>query len=364
MKTLLSLIILIFITFSSYSQELNSPESVVFDSHNNRYLVSNASTGRSGGSIVSIDPVTQEITGFIESNLNSPKGLTIVDDVLYCTDMKCVKGFRLSDAKEVMNVFVPNSQFLNDITNDGLNLYVSDNAVSKIFKLNILSGNVSVLKTGKQLQKPNGLFFDKYNNRLLICSFRSHSPIQSYDLALNILSLVTETDLNQLDGLTCDGDGNYYVSSWGTNSVYRFDPDFENEAVEVSNGHYSPADIFYNIEDKVLVVPNFNFNTVDFISLENKDAKSNFNPYHLNIFPNPNDGLFTISFALEYESQVSIYIMNKSGKILHVIKKEITNTDTQEIKIDLSSFGISKGVYFIKLVFGDDVYMKRIVVID
>jgi hypothetical protein len=167
-----------------------------------------------------------------------------------------------------------------------------------------------------------------------------------------------------LDGLAVDGNGNYYVSSWGTNAVYMFDSNFEDEPIEVSNGHYSPADIFINEYEGSLLVPNFNFNKVDIVSLVDKNSSSDFNPYQLNIFPNPNNGTFTISFAVDQESPISIYFMNKSGKILHVIKKEIRDENSQEIKIDLHSFGISKGVYFVKFVFGDDVYMKRIVVID
>lgn len=114
-----------------------------------------------------------------------------------------------------------------------------------------------------------------------------------------------------MDGLTVDHLGNYYVSCWSNpNAVYRYDPNFTSSVV-ASTGHnsvdnFGAADIYFHMpgigkvksedgtqdSDGILVVPNMNANTVDFIpfaQLSTYDNEISIPPefqLHQN-FPNP-----------------------------------------------------------------------------
>jgi len=75
------------------------------------------------------------------------------------------------------------------------------------------------------------------------------------------------TKLSNLDGLARDKSGSIYVSSWGSNAVYRFDSSFKNPPVLVSEGHMGPADISIIKNKQRLCIPNFISNKVQFVNL-------------------------------------------------------------------------------------------------
>ena len=71
-----------------------------------------------------------------------------------------------------------------------------------------------------------------------------------------------------MDGIAVDNKGRFYVSEWGGEGVYRFDKEFKDEPVLISNGHNDPADIYIDKVNHMLVVPNFSSNSVDDIKLK------------------------------------------------------------------------------------------------
>ena len=365
MKYFIITLYLFFTGFTVFSQTLSNPESVVYDIINSRYLVSNADRKGGMGQILCIDPASQALTYFKREGLTSPKGMTIISDAVYCTDITTVKGFNLNTTDLVFSVKIPEAKFLNDITSDGIFLYISDNVSNKIFSIDIESKEIKTLLNGQDLSNPNGILYDEDENRLLICSFKANSPIQSFDLGLNLLTLVTLTDLNQLDGITMDNKGNFYVSSWGDNTVYKFDHSFSEAPVEVSNGHYGPADIYYDKQNNILAIPNFSSNFVSMIDMGTNKNNLFPNPYEIKIYPNPTSGIFSIYYKVSKITPVKIQIINKSGKILYDnYQNEIQLTEFQKILIDSKSIGLTKGIYFIKLSLSDEIFMKRIAIIE
>lgn len=249
------------------SQTYNRPESIVFDTKNNGYLVSNAANGFSGGDIVFVDPVTYSISSFVSSGLNSPKGMCIIGDTLFVTDVTSIKKINLNTKAVFGQIEIPGSQFLNDIANVNNKLFVSDNVASKIFIFSIDLQQLTTL-TDTSIRNPNGLLYDYFNSRILFCSYRANSPIQVIDPSTNVVTKLSDTDLSNLDGLTMDPGGNVYVSSWTTNKVYVFTVICCGTYQEISSWHNGPADIFFANSKNILTVPNMNANTVDFINMQ------------------------------------------------------------------------------------------------
>lgn len=94
------------------------PESIT--SNGKRFFVSNQGK----------DPLSKDGDGFItetdrngqiikarfqKETLNTPKGLTIIGDILYVADLDRVVGFNINSSKQVFELDVPGATLLNDV---------------------------------------------------------------------------------------------------------------------------------------------------------------------------------------------------------------------------------------------------------
>ncbi|MEO7965729.1 MAG: hypothetical protein ABIT38_17605, partial [Gemmatimonadaceae bacterium] len=121
---------------------LSAPESVRYDSDLDVFFVSNSNGAPSekdgNGFIARIDPAHPDsATRFIESGkngvvLNAPKGMVIVGDTLWVTDIDALRGFNRRTGAVIATIdFGPlHATFLNDIaaTPDGA-LYITDTGI-------------------------------------------------------------------------------------------------------------------------------------------------------------------------------------------------------------------------------------------
>lgn len=67
---------------------------------------------------------------------------------------------------------------------------------------------------------------------------------------------------------------------------------------------------------------------------------------HLNVYPNPNNGKFTLEFSIEKKQHILVHVSNMIGQI--VSEKQLENFSGNFLEeIDLSGFG--KGIYFVSI---------------
>jgi hypothetical protein len=95
-----------------------------------------------------------------------------------------------------------------------------------------------------------------------------------------------------------------------------------------------------------------------FITFENPDG---YNEQHINgltIFPNPNDGSFTIKFS-SLEKNIDLNILNLHGKILYEKNNVSCN---EECKIDIQLNSLESGIYFLRITTPKGVSTAKIVV--
>lgn len=170
---------------------------------------------------------------------------------------------------------IPEAAFLNDITCDFSGfIYVTDSNADAVFKINI-SDRTYTLLIKTDIDNPNGIIYDRLNNRLIICYFREQARIDAVSLIDTVRTILVEKDLVNLDGITVDESGNYYISSWGYGSfttgfneggsIYKFDNRFTNVPDTIITGLNGPADIYYSRETGKLVIPLFLDDQVKFI---------------------------------------------------------------------------------------------------
>ncbi|MCJ7801889.1 MAG: T9SS type A sorting domain-containing protein [Candidatus Marinimicrobia bacterium] len=365
-SSVLLFFVVLFVTNILFAQAFNEPESVVYDAPNDRYLVSNKGSGD-----IIIVPRTNPTnrTYFYTNNYCvSLRGMTIVDDILWAagtnsqtTQNQYLFSFDLNPDNYLQNINIASGIFLNDVVADGSgNIYVSDANNNKIYKVNTTTGGYSDLN----FSGSNGLLFDETNNRLLYTDDTptNGSQISAIDLATNTSSvLITNPNFQFLDGLTVDHLGNYYVSSWSTNEVYRYDPNFASSVV-ASTGHNSvnhngPADIFYDQVNNILAVPNFTANTVDFIPFSqlstNYDETSIPSKFQLHQnFPNPFNPNTTIFYDVSRESNVKVTIFDLLGREIIKLVDQIEPIGNRSINWDGRDYTgnlVNAGVYIYQI---------------
>lgn len=130
-------------------------------------------------------------------------------------------------------------------------------------------------------------------------------------------------------------------------SGYTFDYWSEN-GIEVStNSNYS-----FRIYAGRNLVANFkSVTSIETISTDNNDF--------ISIYPNPNDGKFTVDIDADYSGEVEINIFSVIGVHCdHIEFVKSTNKATHEI----SSKCKGKGIYFVKILLGKNMVTKKIII--
>lgn len=250
-----------------------TPESVLWDSVQDVYFVSNingspiAKDGNGYISVIAPDGTLRDSV-FIKG-LNAPKGMAIVHDTLWVTDIDVVRGFNARTDAPVATIPIPGAVFLNDIAAapDG-SLYITDTAIrfgaqgpehvgtDQIFRIGPDRKVSSALKTDS-LARPNGITWDAANQRFVIVSFgggtlRAWKPGETSTMSLG-------TGPGMFDGVEL-AHGALWVSSWADSSVYRY---ADGQGTNVIKGVESPADIGYDAKRRRILIPIFMGNRVE-----------------------------------------------------------------------------------------------------
>lgn len=264
------------------TEGISTPESVLYDAAADRYLVSNINgspvDADNNGYITEISgdgKVTKAklIEGGTKAKLSAPKGMGLVGNVLYVTDIDTVRKFDAKTGAPKGEIPVKDAKFLNDIAvaPDG-RVFVSDSsakpgdkgfeplggdAVYVIDK----AGKVKPIAKSTDLKGPNGLLV--VSDGLLVNTllgdelFRLDSEGAIKD--------VTKLPSGMLDGLQPVGDS-LLVTSWSGEKIYKgklggkFEP--------VLSGLKGAADISYDSKRNRVIVPRFLDNAVEAYELK------------------------------------------------------------------------------------------------
>lgn len=232
------------------AQSFNSPESVEYDARRHRWLVSQNGSNR----LNTYHPATGTLALFSTSISSGPHGLATIGDTLYACDGGRIRGFDLATGTEVFNVNL-NGTFLNGLTSDGrAYLFATDFSTKKIFRVNTRTGSFNQMAT--TTRTPNGIYYDGAHRRCVFVTWGNGAAIQALSLTDSTVSTLANTSLGNIDGITRDPAGNWYVAAWSTNALHRFDSTFTAAPVNVMGGLSNPADISINASGDSIAIPN------------------------------------------------------------------------------------------------------------
>lgn len=341
MKIFFTLFIVFSIQFCK-AQTYSGPESTEFDYANNRWLIANTTSHQ----VLARDN-SGTLSLFVGSLGSGPYGIEIVGDTLFCCSGSSIKGFLLSNASPVFTVNL-GATFLNGLTHDASgNLFATDFSAKTIHKINIASQTDTIVAAGL-VQSPNGIIFDSTGNRCIFVNWGSNAPIKAIDLSTYAVSVVTTTTLSSCDGIARDGNGRYYVSNWGNQSVVQYDNAFSTSPVTVVSGLNNPADIFYNTISDTLAIPNAGNSTVTFFGFNTVNISDPGFYEDGGVFPNPSNLSTSLFFYLDKSERVSVELYSISGNLVSTkIFDGVTGLNNLPL---LSGDRMLSGIYFIRLI--------------
>ena len=260
---------------------LQTPECVLWDADQDVYFVSN----------INGDPTAADKNGFISkigpdgkiielkwvdsgkkgAELNAPKGMAIVGNLLFVADLDTVRKFDRKTGKPKGTIAIKDAVFLNALTvsPDGKVIYVSDSAVKikdgafsgtggdAIYELDLKKHSVKPLIKDRTLNWPNGILADASGiwsvslgkNELIHINYKGE------------LGSVSKLPRGSLDGIVRLGDGSLLISSWEAAAIYRGVPG--GEFTEVISGVASPAAIGLDTKRNALLIPIFTGSAVE-----------------------------------------------------------------------------------------------------
>lgn len=246
------------------AQTLSGPESLEYDAASERYLISN----RSAGQILA--RATNGSLSVFTDDPGSPAGLEIVGAHVFVADGGRIRGYRLADAVRVLDYEVTGASFLNGLSSDGgTRLWASDFTNRRLHQIDIadlatVSHTTPISATGFT---PNGLWWDRLQQRLLIVSWGANARVFTWQPGQTAASLLVQTTQSNFDGVVVDCDGAVYVSSWGAAAILRTPPPLSAQSsfTVFAGSQSNPADIAYTPGLGEIAVPNAGNSTLAFL---------------------------------------------------------------------------------------------------
>ena len=256
--------------------ELQSPYSFVNDPLDKGYFISSvngdAETADNNGFITKLDPNGKLLDlKFIQGGkgdviLHAPKGMALVEHVLYVADLNTLRGFDTTTGKPVMALTIrplatsqpePLQTSLSDVTFDGKgHLYCSDQKANTIYRVDLTTQTVSVLITDRSLAGPSGLAIHPKSGQIIAVSWEKGkiSEISPEGVVTEIVSNgFFSNRFQNLRGVDFDRWGNMYVSDFTTGKVWRMSWDKRFQVI--AEFLPSPGDLSIDRANNLILVP-------------------------------------------------------------------------------------------------------------
>ena len=245
----------------------DGPESATYDSVHDVWWVGNTvgdpekkdgngfiSRVRPDGTVDSLHFVQGGRDGVV---LNGAKGMAIVGDTLWSTDIDALRAFDARTGRPLgaVDLAALGAGFPNDVAvgGDGA-LYVTDTGKNRIYR--IAAGKATIAIETPALNGPNGIAWDARSKRFVIVSFRGRT-ILAWTPGDTTLVRLAEGP-GQFDGVAVMDDGRLLVSSWADSSVSLYTVAEQGGVAGIQplvTGVRGPADIALDAKRRRLGVP-------------------------------------------------------------------------------------------------------------
>lgn len=235
---------------------LTTAESTLYDKSNRIIYVSNINGNHSikdgNGFISKMNPDGTISQLQWVSGLNAPKGMALLNDKLYVTDIDEVVEINIADSSIVNKYPVEGAKFLNDAATDGNRVYVSDSGTGKVHVLE--GGKMTTLAEGRD--GINGLAFNEDGDLFIL----DGKGLSQYNVENKNTSVLNEV-VTGGDGLVIIDDSTYIASRW-QGEIFLIKNGKEHLLLDTQAEESNTADIDYIAEENLVIVPTFMKNKV------------------------------------------------------------------------------------------------------
>ena len=228
-------------------------ESALYHAPNNTIYLSCGNT----------DPSAKDGNGFIAllhpdgtvkekdwvTGLDAPRGMAILNDKLYVTDIDVVRIINIETAEIEETIPVEGSVFLNDLATNGTSIFFSDSRAGVIYAMSE-AGEVTSVVTGAE--GVNGL--ECYNGDLYSLDAEG---LKRFDYEYT--SMLINSEITGGDGLVILGDSTFIASRW-QGEVYYINGKESTLLLDTQAEESKTADIGYIADLNLLLVPTFTKN--------------------------------------------------------------------------------------------------------
>ena len=242
---------------------LTGSESCFYDAERKAVYVSNGNTQSAAkdndGFISILEPTGQIKTlHWVKEGLHAPKGMAKIGNKLIVSDIDAVKVIDIPTGTLEKTIEIEGSVFLNDVTTDGRNCYVSDTRTGTVYKLDT---SFNVTKIIENCPGINGLAFKDQLYALDSEGMKKFSNDGNYTP-----TLVTD-QVKGGDGLIIVDQNTFIASRWG-GQVFVIKGTKAHLVIDTQGEKSNTADIDYIADQHLLLVPTFLKNQVAGYKLE------------------------------------------------------------------------------------------------
>jgi sugar lactone lactonase YvrE len=270
------------------STGLSTPESVLWDATRGLWYVSNINGDPpqkdDNGYIVRLgaNGETMDTVPFINGadddiTLHAPKGMALKGDTLWVADIDAVRAFDVNTGRQVASLDLSpmRATFLNDVAvgNDG-GIYITDSGIafgpdgavthpgkSRVFVIRNLAASEAVVLPRESAA--NGIAWNPSRNAWTIVGFNTKDIFEWVVGAKE--ATVAGTGVGGADGLVILEGNRAVYTSWADSSLNVFEGGANRT---LRKGLDSPADIGYDPARKLVAVPLFKSDRVEFWPLD------------------------------------------------------------------------------------------------
>lgn len=266
---------------------LESPHSFLADPPSRSYFISNVngdSNARDNNGFITKLSDDGRITAFkfIEGGhgnvtLHAPKGMAIVDQVLYVTDVDTLRAFDKNTGQPLTTLVLPRPadgkaiQSLVDVAADGQgHLYLADQGGNAIYRVDLTPApTLTLYLSGAHLAGPSGVAVNPKTGHLAVVSYDSG---KIFDVTPE--GALTELASNgfftgrfqNLSGVDFDRWGSLYVSDLTKGKIWRMLPNHKFQVIaEYLPG---PSDLGIDRVNHLILVPYQDSNAAEVNGLE------------------------------------------------------------------------------------------------
>ena len=196
--------------------------------------------------------------------LNAPKGMAMLDHILYVADIDRIVGFDTQTHRQIFETHIPGDDpaFLNDLSVMEDELIASDTVRGIVYRIDVTNGTFSPL--ADHIPGANGVVWDATGKRLLVVGLgASFEGGDFFEIPLGKTARKIEWGAHGLlDGLALLPDGSILLSDWlaitppKPGVILQYGADGSSQTVfDPGQAIHGPADFSIDIQRNEVWIP-------------------------------------------------------------------------------------------------------------